>query len=349
MIRRQSGNNPGAWEYQMMKNFLLLLTTMATLIAPRASLSQVINPIPGLHASIKPISHHVPLGQPIWIRFSIENATAEPITLTVPGSEPEIPSPHVGLPLSHLFSGGEKSAITVTTESGRHWDQPIGYRASHKAPILMIAPFGSVGLKIDLREFFPSLRGAGQYRISWRPYGGRVPSDAILVNIAALKHAEIITDDGSMTLRFMYTHAPLSVANFIELATMGFYNNRTFHRLEPGYLIQGGCPRGDGTGIRTDGKRVSAEFHSAPMRKGSVAMALLDDDPDSASCQFFISNTRQKEWDGKYTIFAELVGEDSFATLDRLMGVEVDEFRRPVKPLHIRRIRIFNAPPDELP
>jgi len=85
------------------------------------------------------------------------------------------------------------------------------------------------------------------------------------------------------------------------------------------------------------------------MRKGSIAMALLGDDADSASCQFFICNTRQKDWDGKYTIFAELVGEDSFATLDRLMAVDADEFGRPVRPLHIRTVRIFDAPPDELP
>ncbi len=326
-----------------------MLLLMATVATPLASSGQVIHPIPGLRASIKPISHHVPLGQPVWIRFSIENTTPEPITLTVPGSEPEIPSPHVGLPLPHIFSGGEGSAITVTTASGRHWDQPVSYRASRKAPILMIAPFGSVGLTIDLREFFPSLRGAGQYRIAWRPYAGRIPSDTVLINIAALKRAEITTDDGPMTLRFMYTNAPLHVENFIELAIEGFYSGKTFHRLEPGYLLQGGCPRGDGTGIRTDGKRVPAEFHSAPMRKGSIAMALLEDDPDSASCQFFICNTRQKEWDGKYTIFAELVGEDSIATLDRLMAVDVDELRRPVRPLHIRNIRIFDAPPDELP
>jgi cyclophilin family peptidyl-prolyl cis-trans isomerase len=325
---------------------LLLMTTVAT---PLASLGQVIDPIPGLHASIRPMSHHVPLGQPVWIRFSIENTTLEPITLTVPGSEPEIPSPHVGLPLPHIFSGGEGSAVTVTTESGRHWDQPVSYRTSRKAPILMIAPFGSVGLTIDLREFFPSLRGAGQYRIAWRPYGGRVPSDSVLINIAALKRAEITTDDGPMILRFMYSNAPLHVSNFIELATEGFYNGKTFHRLEPGYLLQGGCPRGDGTGIRTDGKRVPAEFHNALMRKGSIAMALLGDDADSASCQFFICNTRQKDWDGKYTIFAELVGEDSFATLDRLMAVDADEFGRPVRPLHIRTVRIFDAPPDELP
>ena len=85
------------------------------------------------------------------------------------------------------------------------------------------------------------------------------------------------------------------------------------------------------------------------MEKGAVAMALLEDDPESASCQFFICNTRQKEWDGRYTIFGELVGEESFATLDRLMATEVDEQGRPLRPLYMRTVRIVDAPADTLP
>ena len=139
------------------------------------------------------------------------------------------------------------------------------------------------------------------------------------------------------------------MTNFIELAKAGFYNGKTFHRLEPGYLLQGGCPRGDGTGIRTDGKRLRSEFNGNPMRKGTVAMALLEDDVDSASCQFFICNTRQKEWDGRYTVFAELIGEESFLTLDRLMATAVDDQSRPTRPLSMRNVRIIDAPPDELP
>jgi len=75
-------------------------------------------------------------------------------------------------------------------------------------------------------------------------------------------------------------------------------------------------------------------------------MALLNDNPRSASCQFFICNTRQPEWDGKYTVFGQLVGDESFETLDRLMATPVDDQGRPVgpTPLQIRSIRIVTAP-----
>ena len=75
-------------------------------------------------------------------------------------------------------------------------------------------------------------------------------------------------------------------------------------------------------------------------------MALLPDDPDSASCQFFISNTRQKDWDGKYAVFGHLVGDESFQTLDRLMATSVDDQGRPVRTLYMRTIRVVDAPPQ---
>lgn len=322
---------------------------LAVLAGSVSTLAQPIGLIPGIRAELHPVSHQVPMGQPVWVRFSIENTSDEPITLTVPGMEPEIPSPEIGLPLSHIFSNNSSSAVTITTESGRRWEEPAGYRPGPRAPILMIAPFSSVGVTIDLREHFPALRGAGQFRVAWHPYGGSVSSETVVVTIGALKRAEIITDEGTMKIRLFYTDAPNHVANFLDLIKSGFYTGKTFHRLETGYLLQGGCPRGDGTGIRTDGKRIAAEFSGHPVHKGTVAMALLGDDPDSASCQFFICNTRQKEWDGRYTVFGELVGEESYTTLDRLMATPVDERGRPIRPLYMRTVRLVDAPPDELP
>jgi len=306
--------------------------------------------LPGLHAELRPYSHRVPAGSPVWVTFRIENTSSEPITLTVPHTEPEIPSPESGLPITHVFSGGNSTTgVSVITDSGRRWDTPVGYRQPSQAPILMIAARSSVGVTVDLREYFPSLRSAGKYRIAWTPYGGRVTSESVVITIAALKRAEIVTDQGKMTVRFLYTEAPQHVANFIELVETGFYQGKTFHRLEPGYFIQGGCPRNDGTGIRPDGKRVPAEFNGRPMDKGTVAMALLDDDPDSASCQFFICNTRMKEWDGRYSVFGELIGDESLETLDKLMATEVDAEGRPLKPPAISAVRLLDAPPDDLP
>ncbi len=287
------------------------------------------------------------MNQPVWVQFLIENRSNDSVTLAVPGTDPAIPSPEVGLPLSHIFSGGAlSSGVTVTTDAGRPWDQPAGFHPPKETPILLVAPHGMAGTTLDLREYFPALRGAGQFRISWKPYGGALTSEVVLLTIAPRKQVEIDTDDGVMTIELFYDDAPETVENFLDLAKSGFYTGRSFHRLEPGYLVQGGCPRGDGTGIRLDGKRVAAEFNTRPHQKGSLSMALLDDDPDSASCQFFICNTRQKDWDGKYTVFGQLVGDASIETLDRLMATPVDDRGRPTRPLVMRNVRVIDAPTD---
>ena len=324
----------------------MLLVILAFVSSPGQMQAQQTATIPGLRARLRLVSLQTPVGQPVWAQFLIENTTDEPITLTVPGTEPRIPSPETGLPLSHIFSGGATSGVAVITESGQRWDRAVGYRHPSSAPILMIAPRGMVGTTLDLLEYFPSLRGSGRYRLSWTPYAGGVVAETVTATIAPYRQAEIVTDEGMMRLRFFYEEAPAHVSNFIDLTRTGFYTSKLFHRLEPGYFLQGGCPRGDGTGIRPDGARLPPEFNRHPHDKGSVSMALLDDDPESASCQFFICNTRQKDWDGRYTVFAQLVGEESFETLEKLMATPVDEAGRPRRDLRMRTVRIIDAPPD---
>ena len=298
----------------------------------------------GARAHIELESHFVRVGDPVWATLSIENATDEAMTLTVPGVRPQLPSSEMGLPLSHVFSGEAGSGITVSQSTGRSWEVPVGHTPPTEAPILKIAPRSMVGTRIDLRRYYPQLRRVGVYRLSWSPYGGKITSETRVVEIGPLKQAEIVTDFGTMTVEFFHKDAPNTVVNFIQLAKEGFYNGLSFHRIEPGYMIQGGCPRGDGTGIRGDGKRTAAEFSDRPHEKGTLSMALLDDDPDSASCQFFVCNTRQKDWDGRYTVFGMLIGDDSFETLDKLMAIQTDEHGRPDQPLVIRTARIVNAP-----
>jgi peptidyl-prolyl cis-trans isomerase B (cyclophilin B) len=326
--------------------FISRLGTVVLLISWASVPSPAEPPASGLQANIRLQGRQVPLNQPVWAHFSIENMTNEPVTLTVPGTEPDMPSPEMGLPLSHVFSGaaGRAAGVTVTTESGRTWSEPMGHRYSERAPILLLAPHSTVGRTIDLSEFFPALRGAGTYRVTWTPYGGEAGQAVANITIAPRKQVELTTDEGKMTIQLFYDDAPLSVENFLELAKSGFYTGLTFHRIEPGYLLQGGCPRGDGSGIRLDGKRIPSEPNPQPHRKGSVSMALLGDDPDSASSQFFISNTRMKEWDGKYSVFGELAGDESMATLDRIMQLPVDEQGRPKKPVYMRTVRVVDAP-----
>lgn len=76
-------------------------------------------------------------------------------------------------------------------------------------------------------------------------------------------------------------------------------------------------------------------------------MALLEDNPSSASCQFFICYSDQPSWDGRYTIFGELADEESLATLDQIMNIPIDGEGRPIKTLYIRSARAVAKPADE--
>ena len=288
--------------------------------------------------------HHVNLGAEIWVDFLIQNTTDEAITLFVPGTEPRIVDAVGGLPLAHVFSGEAFGSLAITNDHNHTWNVAVGYQPPAQAPVVTVGPRAIIGITLNVSEYYPILRTAGLYRLKWVPYGGSVESNVLWIDVAPLKIAQIVTDHGTMKVRFFYGETPNHIAKFIELAKNGFYNNLTFHRTETGYCIQGGCPNGDGTGIRPDGVKIEGEFTNRPQVRGSVCMARLEGDPDSASCQFFVTNTRIPEWDGRYTIFGEIVGDESFNTLDKLMAVEVDEEGRPREKLYIRSIRVSDAP-----
>ena len=144
-----------------------------------------------------------------------------------------------------------------------------------------------------------------------------------------------VTDYGTIKFRFFDDEAPGHVENFKKLASEGFYNGTTFHRVIPNFMIQGGDPLSkddnrinDGTG--GPGYTIPAEFHPMPHRRGLVSMA-RSADPDSAGCQFFIVVFDSKAWpkilDGKYTIFGEVT--EGMEVVDAIVAVERDGRDRP--------------------
>lgn len=294
----------------------------------------------------------IPPGQPVFVDLTLRNASDQPLILSVPGVESMPPAAVAELPLAHVFSGIGFQGPIIRSDSGREWTDVFGYHQPASTPELILGPQAIVGTRVRLDQYYPALRSPGDYRIVWQPYGGHVESNQLLLRVATFKQAKITTDVGELTIQFDYTRAPDHVANFIELAKQGFYNQKTFHRIVPGYFIQGGCPNGDGSGIRFDGKKLKAEFSNHQFSRGTVSMARLESDPDSASCQFIICNTRLPEWDGRYTAFGELVGEESFRTLEQLMTTEVDpdDVRgRPLRSLVIRMVRIEDSPDQVSP
>jgi len=131
---------------------------------------------------------------------------------------------------------------------------------------------------------------------------------------------------GEIRIEFFPENAPKTVANFVTLAKRGFYNGLTFHRVVPNFVVQGGCPKGDGTG--GPGYMIPAEFNTQKHVRGAVAMA-RSQHPDSAGSQFYICYGPTPHLDGNYTVFGRAVAGmehvDRIRQGDRMASVTVVE------------------------
>jgi peptidylprolyl isomerase len=111
-------------------------------------------------------------------------------------------------------------------------------------------------------------------------------------------------DQGPVTIRLRPDLAPGHVARMVELADRGFYDGIVFHRVIPGFMAQGGCPSGRGTG-GSDLPDLQAEFSREPHVRGVCSMARTSN-PDSANSQFFICFADARFLDGQYTVWGEV-------------------------------------------
>jgi peptidylprolyl isomerase/peptidyl-prolyl cis-trans isomerase B (cyclophilin B) len=121
---------------------------------------------------------------------------------------------------------------------------------------------------------------------------------------AAGVRARISTEKGDIVFTFYPNDAPQHSAAFIKLARAGFYDGLTFHRVEPGFVIQGGCPDGNGTG--GPGYQLDAEFNENKHIQGTVAMA-RSSNPNSAGSQFYICLDDAPFLNRQYTVFGHVV------------------------------------------
>jgi peptidyl-prolyl cis-trans isomerase B (cyclophilin B) len=133
--------------------------------------------------------------------------------------------------------------------------------------------------------------------------------------------------------------APISVDNFLKLVDSGFYNGLTFHRIIPGFMIQGGCPKGDGTG--GPGWQIKGEFskngvaNNLKHTRGVLSMARAAN-PDSAGSQFFIMHKAAPHLDGSYAAFGKVIEGDD--VIDKVAYLETDYSDRPKKPVVIKSV-----------
>lgn len=136
--------------------------------------------------------------------------------------------------------------------------------------------------------------------------------------------------------------APATVENFLKLAREGFYDNLIFHRVIPGFMIQGGCP--EGTGMGGPGYTIKGEFDMNGFRnplqheRGVVSMARAAH-PDSAGSQFFIMVDRAPHLDGQYAAFGRVIsGMDE---VDRIVGVPRDFRDRPDRDQVMKKVTVI--------
>ena len=126
-----------------------------------------------------------------------------------------------------------------------------------------------------------------------------------------LKYVTIETDKGIIKAEIYTDKAPITAKNFIGLASSGFYNGLKFHRVEPGFVIQGGDPKGDGTGGSE--KNIPLEINPQLTHvKGALAMARAQD-PNSARSQFYITLADVHFLDGNYAVFGKVISGMEFA------------------------------------
>lgn len=154
--------------------------------------------------------------------------------------------------------------------------------------------------------------------------------------------AVLDTSLGKITIEFFSSAAPKHVANFKQLARSGFYNGTQFHRVIPGFMIQGGDPNSKDTDFSDDGtgksgQLLKAEFSSIPHKRGIVSMA-RGGDPDSASCQFFIVHKDSPHLDNQYSVFGRVVS--GLDTLDKIAGVKTGARDHPVAPVILKKVTI---------
>ncbi len=153
--------------------------------------------------------------------------------------------------------------------------------------------------------FRRKLRKAPSMATHTAPTGAEL--DALALEAETVK-ARIHTKKGDIVFKFYPHDAKQHAAAFIKLARAGFYDGLTFHRVEPGFVIQGGCPQGTGTG--GPGYQLAAEFNDKPHVKGTVAMA-RSASPNSGGSQFYICLGDARFLDKQYTVFGQtLEGQD---------------------------------------
>jgi peptidyl-prolyl cis-trans isomerase B (cyclophilin B) len=153
-----------------------------------------------------------------------------------------------------------------------------------------------------------------------------------------MSSATLTTSEGPIVVELFDDDAPKTVENFRTLAEQGFYDGLIFHRVIRGFMLQGGCPQGTGSG--GPGYTFEDEFNDHRIVRGALAMANAG--PNTNGSQFFIVTADECPWlDGKHTVFGRV--SDGMDVVDAIEAIETDGRDRPTTPVGIESVTLASA------
>lgn len=219
-------------------------------------------------------------------------------------------------------------------------------------PALALKAGEKKGLTVDLAS---ALSAEGDFEIAWGPQPAAkvralaaAPKDLKFMEESSVAAGDLAkywvlmrTNRGEMLMEFWPDVAPGHVRNFLDLSATGFYDGSTFHRVIPGFMIQGGDPEGNGTG--NGPRRLKAEFNDKKHVPGVLSMARTND-PNSASCQFFVMHKTSPHLDHQYSAFGQLV--TGLDTVERIVTTPRGPGDKPNTPQVIEQAIVVLAPAD---
>jgi cyclophilin family peptidyl-prolyl cis-trans isomerase len=144
------------------------------------------------------------------------------------------------------------------------------------------------------------------------------------------------TDMGVIRLELFTSQTPITVQNFMKLCKSGFYDGIIFHRVIDGFMIQGGCPRGDGTG--GPGYTIKDEFVTSLRHDSPGILSMANHGSDTGGSQFFITLAPTPWLDGKHTIFGKVI--EGLDTVQSIGKVQTDTHDRPLTIIRIKSAKI---------
>ncbi len=226
----------------------------------------------------------------------------------------------------------------------------------------------AAGASVDLKSLYPDTANPDTWLLYALPAGGNTtqapapkdflgtplviesrpqqqnPTSVVVTHILPLQYAIMTTDSGPLTEVFYYDVAPNTVENFLSLAGGGYYDGLVFHRVVPGFVIQGGDPLGadpdpQKRGTGGPGYTIVSEFNDHPHLEGVLSMARAQD-PNSAGSQFFVclNYAQTQQLDHQYTAFGKVV--EGMDAVKSIAAAKVDG-ETPEHPVAIQKVEIF--------